>query len=175
MYSLTKVMKLWIHLCSRLEMKDHLHQESYARSCRETEELKNAAIRKNYWKTTKIGRISYAAWSGITNSESILLRSWLLSSCDGPTFLIKLLSHRVQESLAAKLECREIHERICVFLETFLIVNLLERSWWIVQLFKKFGNTIGNRWWCQGFWEKKELRLVGAKNHCNRYLYLAFQ
>ena len=76
MYSLTKVMKLWIHLCSRLEMKDHLHQESYARSCRETEELKNAAIRKNYWKTTKIGRISYAAWSGITNSESILLRSW---------------------------------------------------------------------------------------------------
>ena len=50
----------------------------------------------------------------------------LLSSCDGPTFLIKLLSHRVQESPAAKLECREIHERICVFLETFLIVNLLD-------------------------------------------------
>ena len=28
-------------------------------------------------QTTKIGRISCAAWSGITNSESILLRSWL--------------------------------------------------------------------------------------------------
>ena len=29
-----------------------------------------------------------------------------------PTFLIKLLLPRVQESLAAKLECCEIHERI---------------------------------------------------------------
>ena len=29
-----------------------------------------------YWKTTKSGRISYATWSGITNSESSLLRSW---------------------------------------------------------------------------------------------------
>ena len=40
-----------ILLCS--EMKDHLHQESCARSCQESEELKR--------KTTKIGRISYAA------------------------------------------------------------------------------------------------------------------
>ena len=38
------------------------------------------------------------------------------------------------------------------------------RSWWIIQLFKKFGNTIGNRWRCRGFWEKKELRIVGAIN-----------
>ena len=43
----------------------------------------------------------------------------LLSSNDIPTFLIKLLLPRVQESLAANLECREIHERISVFLETF--------------------------------------------------------
>ena len=41
-----------------------------------------------------------------------------------PTFLIKLLLPRVQECRAAKLECREIHERIGVFLETFLIVNM---------------------------------------------------
>ena len=41
-----------------------------------------------------------------------------------PTFLIKLLLPRVQDILAAKLECREIHERIRVFLESFLIVNL---------------------------------------------------
>ena len=32
----------------------------------------------------------------------------LLSGCDGPTFLIKLLSPRFRESQAAKLECREI-------------------------------------------------------------------
>ena len=36
----------------------------------------------------------------------------LLSSCDVPTFLKKLLFPRVQGSLAAKLECCEKHERI---------------------------------------------------------------
>ena len=46
------------------------------------EKLKNweyATIQKEITTktTTKIGRISYAAWSGITNSESSLLRSWL--------------------------------------------------------------------------------------------------
>ena len=49
------------------------------------------------------------------------------------------------------------------------------RLWWIIQLFKKFGNTIGNRQWCKGLWEEKESRKVGAKNHCNQYLYLAFR
>ena len=49
------------------------------------------------------------------------------------------------------------------------------RSWWIIQLLKKFGNTTENHWWCQGFWEKKEWRIVGAKNHCNQCLYFAFQ
>ena len=33
--------------------------------------------RGKHWKTTKIGRNSYATWSGITHSESILLRSWI--------------------------------------------------------------------------------------------------
>ena len=45
------------------------------------EKLKNweyAAMEEgNYSRTTKIGRITYATWSGITNSESVLLRSWL--------------------------------------------------------------------------------------------------
>ena len=36
----------------------------------------------------------------------------LLSSCDVLTFLIKLLLLRVQERLAAKLGCCEIHERV---------------------------------------------------------------
>ena len=66
-----------VHLCSRLGMKDHLHEESYARSCRENWRIEKRLSRGNYWKTVKIGRISCAAWSGITNSESILLRSWL--------------------------------------------------------------------------------------------------
>ena len=42
----------------------------------------------------------------------------------------------------------------------------------ISELFKKFGKTIENRWPCRGFWQKKELRIVGAMNHCNQYLYL---
>ena len=50
----------------------------------------------------------------------------LLRSYDIPVFFIKLLLPRVQESLAAKLECREIQERIWVFLETFLIDNMLD-------------------------------------------------
>ena len=44
------------------------------------EKLKNweyAAMRKEITEKTKMGRISYATWSGITNSESVLLRSWL--------------------------------------------------------------------------------------------------
>ena len=78
-YSLALVMELRIYVCSRMGMKDHLHQESYARSCREIEELKRRCCEEGnfFKKTTKIGRISYAAWSGITNRESILLRFWL--------------------------------------------------------------------------------------------------
>ena len=59
-------------MCSRLGMKDHHHQECYARSCREIEELKRCCYQEEtYLKTTKIGNISCAAWLGITNSESI--------------------------------------------------------------------------------------------------------
>ena len=51
-----------IHWCSRLEMKDHLHQESCAGSCREIEELKRRCHQEvNTEKTTKIGRISNGA------------------------------------------------------------------------------------------------------------------
>ena len=47
-------------LCSRLEMKDHLHQESYAKSCREIEELKRCCYpEENIEK--KSGIISCAA------------------------------------------------------------------------------------------------------------------
>ena len=57
---------------SELKMKYRLHQESYARSCQEFEELRKKLLsRGKYWKTTKAGRISCAAWSGITNSESV--------------------------------------------------------------------------------------------------------
>ena len=36
-------------------------------------------------------------------------------------------------------------------------------------------NDSRNLWRWRGFWEKRELRKMGAKNHCNQYLHLAFQ
>ena len=43
-----------IHLCSELDMKNRLHQERYARSCREIEELKSCCCREgNYKKKNK--------------------------------------------------------------------------------------------------------------------------
>ena len=51
-----------IHLCSELEKKNRLHQESYARSCQEIEELKRSCYEKgNLLKTMKIGRVSCVA------------------------------------------------------------------------------------------------------------------
>ena len=49
---------------------------------------------------------------GIYGRLQIFYDPDLLSSYDVPTFLIKLLLPQVQESLAAMLECREIHERM---------------------------------------------------------------
>ena len=53
MYSLTLVMKLWIHLWSRLKMKKHLHQECYGRSCREIEDLKRCWCGKEITKNNE--------------------------------------------------------------------------------------------------------------------------
>ena len=57
----------------------------------------------------------------IRKSFKILTRRAVLAV---PTIHIKLTFPRVPKSQAANPECSEIHERIGVFLETFLIVNL---------------------------------------------------
>ena len=143
------------------------------------EKLKNwdfAAVRKR--NTEKQRRLEESLTQHDQESRTVSLIFYdpdLLSSYDIPTFLIKLLLLRVQESRAATLECREIHERIWVFLETLLTVNMLDEILKNYELFKNFGNTIGNRWWFQGFWEQKELKKVGAKNHWTQYFYLALQ
>ena len=83
--------------------------------------------RRKWSNSTKDEWIFYAAWSGVSNSESItgssseitrtigiywrfenLPRSWL-TEC--PTFHIKLLFLRVPKNLAANRERSEIHER----------------------------------------------------------------
>ena len=104
-------------------MKDHLHQDCYARSW----ELKSCCYQGgNYWEQRRLKEFPTQHDQESRIVSLFFYDSDLLSSYDGPTFLIKLLLPRVQESLAAKLECCEIHERRWVFLETFLIVNMLD-------------------------------------------------
>ena len=79
----------------------------------------------------------------IRNHKQWVYSSRILTYWAVMTYLLFLL-RRVQESRAAKLECREIHQIIWVFLEAFLCLSTCStRSWWIIQLFEKFGNTIG--------------------------------
>ena len=48
------------------------------------------------------------------------------------------------ESLAAKLECHEIHEKIWDSWKRFWLSTCSTRSWWITQWFKEFGDIIGH-------------------------------
>ena len=93
-----------IHSCSELVMKDHLHQESYARSCPEIERMsKDAAMlsRGNYWTNNE-------DWKNFSHSMIRNHEQWVYSSTilthravlAVPTFRIKLLLPRVQESLS---------------------------------------------------------------------------
>ena len=50
--------------------------------------------------------------------------------------------------------------------ERFRLSTCSSRSWWITQMIQE----IWRHYWL--FWEQKELTKVGAKNHCNQYLYL---
>ena len=163
-------------------MKNRLHQESYARSCQKFEELKRSCYQEEILKNNKDWKNS-----GITYGESLernqvrRLQELLvyiedseifhdpdwLSSYDGPTFLIKLLLLQVQESLAAILECCEIHGKIWVFQETFLVVNMLDEILMNCAMIRE----IWRRCWV--FWEQKELRKVNAENHFSQHLYLA--
>ena len=80
---------------------------------------------RKWLKTAKIGIISTQHDEESRTVSLLFHHPDLLISYDIPTFLIKLLLPRVRENLAAKLECREIHERIWVPLDTLLIVNML--------------------------------------------------
>ena len=148
---------------------------------------KTLLSRGKYWITTKIGRMSCAAWSGIAHSESIerdqvrRLQERLVYNEDSKktsmilthravltvsTFLIKLLLPRVQESLAAKLECCDMHETIRVFLETFLIVNKLD------EILMNYRFVQENWQHYSRIWEQKELRKFRAKNYGNQHFTL---
>ena len=159
-YSLTLVMELWIHLFCELEMKEHLHQESYARSCREIEELRIRCYQEKHWKTKKIGRISYAAWSIITYSMSILLWSWLTEQLwrtyisSSSSYYLEFKKAQPRSWNAAKYTGEYWYSW-----KRFSSSPCSARSRWIIQLFKKFGNTIGDSENKRN-WEKWERRTI---------------
>ena len=178
-----------IHLSSELKMKNRLHQECYAKKLPRIWRIEKTLLsRGKYWKTAKIGRflrslirnhaqrvdweIKYEDYQNYwyilktQKSSTILTHRAVMTVL---AFLIKLSLLRVQESLAAILECCETHERRWVFLETFLSVNMLDEILMNYTMIQEIWRQH------QRFWEQKELRKVEAKNHCNRYLYLAFR
>ena len=121
-----------IHLYSELEVKNRLHQECYARSCQEIEELKRRCYKDEH-EVTQQKMNEYTMQHDQESRTMSLLRdqvrkllerlefiedSKIFQDPDSravlavPTFRNKLLSPRVPESLAANRECSEIHERI---------------------------------------------------------------
>ena len=146
-----------VYLCSILEMKDIFIKNAMQEVA---EKLKN-------WEYAAMGRKlrnKRRCEEYLTQHDQESRKVSLffcdpdsLSIYDIAMFLIKLLLHRVRKNRAAKLECREIHERMWVFLETFLIVNMLDEILINYTMIQK----IWRYHW--RFWEKKELRIVGAK------------
>ena len=95
-------------------------------------------------KTAKIERISYAAWSGITNSESIFLRSWLAEH---------VWQYLRSSSSSYYLELKKPSREVGMPRNTRENMNIpgklwlstcSTRSWWITQWLKKFGDISGD-------------------------------
>ena len=110
---------------------------------------------KNDWNLWKIQK-----------SSKILIHRAVLAL---PTFHIKLVFLRVPKSPAAIQECSEIHERIWVFQEALLIVNLTDEC---LKNYIKIQEIWQHH---RGFREERELRKVGVKSHCNQHFYLVFR
>ena len=121
----------------------------------------------------------YSTWLGIAHSESNERSStkitrtlgiywrfenlqWSWQTETVRTFFIKLLLLRVQESVAAKLECFEIHEWIWVFLENCQHARRDPDE--LHNDFLKFGDIIGDAENRRN-WEKWERRTI-AINAC---------
>ena len=88
------------------KMKNRLHQECYARSCQQLEELRKRFFQEEFFSKKK-RRLEEFPTQHDQESRTVTLFFYdtdLLSSCDGS------LLPRVRENLAAKLECREIHK-----------------------------------------------------------------
>ena len=111
--------------------------------------LKNNEDWKNFLCSTIRNHVQWVYWvikyEDYQEDSKNLLRSWLTEqSWQCLRSSSSFLSPRFPQSLAAILDCCEIHEKIWVFLETFLVDNMLDEILWILRWFKKFGDIIGD-------------------------------
>ena len=141
-----------IHLCSDLEMKSRLHQEYYARSCQEVEELRKRCNKEENGAT----RQKLNEYSMQQNQESrtgSLLRGQI---------------QRLQERL-------EFIEDSKIFQDPGLPSSFgsahVSHQALIPSSSKKPSRESRMQ---RNSREEKELRKVGVKNHCNQCLYVAF-
>ena len=144
------------------------------------EKLKNwkyAAIRKEITENNEDWNNFYAAWSGITNSESFC--SPILTYWSVVTYLRSSSSSyclEFEKAWPRRWNAAKYTREYKYYWTRFWSSTCSTRSWRITQLFQEI--------W-QHYWKSlsmsrilsrsRKLRIVGAKNHCNQYLYLAFQ
>ena len=158
-----------VHLCSRLEMKDHLHKECYARSCREIEELRIRCYQEE--KTEKQRRLEERPTQHDQESRTVSLFFYdpdLLSSHDVPAFLIKLFF-----SSSSRKPCREVGMPRNTREDMSIPGNVSDHQH-ARRDPDELHNHSRNLPTLLAILRKKELRKMGAKNHCNQYLLLCF-
>ena len=160
-------------------MKANLHKECFARSCREIEELKRRCCQEGNYKktTTKIGRISTQhdqesrtvslfrdKVRKLQQRFEFIEGSNIFQDLDSPSSFGS--AHVSQQPLITSSSRKPSRE-------PEMPRNTRENM-------SVPGNVFGRRHsrnlatFCR-FQEQKELRIVGARNHCNQYFYFAFQ
>ena len=139
-----------IHLWSRLVMEG---PSSWRMLCKKLP--RNWRIEKTQLSRRKHRKkISYAPWSGITNSESIPLRSWLTDHLE-----IKKAKWRTWNAANEKPENTNIPGNVFDCQHARREPGELHNALKIWQYHREFR-------------EEKELRKLWAKIHCNQYFYL---
>ena len=173
-------------------MKDYLHKESYARSCRDIEESKSRCCGGRKWSnSTKVEWIFYAAWSRMSKNEfhygikfgnhqndkiflksrksSTILIYWAVMTYAHVPHQALIISNSKKAWAAKSRILQNTRENMSIPGNVFDCQHARRDAWWITQWFKKFDSTSSG-----DSLRREELRKVGVKNHCNQYIYLAF-
>ena len=124
-------------------------------------------------KNNEDWNIFYAAWSGITNSESVLLRSWftkqLWHTYVPHQALITSISRKPSREVGMP---RNTRENMSIPGNVFDGQHARREPEELYNYSRKLATPSGI---ADDVEEQMELRIVEAKNHCNENLYLAYQ